>query len=688
MRLATTKHTNSSSRQTISRIFITLPAEIPAISTGVLSCISRGIYSALLQEDPDAFPLLPEKTLYILRECTHKKNVKDADRLYRFIVGNGLQCYSFWADHIIPLFGFSGTLQQAVQAFHRVVHPTVQTWRAIIALHIKFAKSSMVLSLYDLMLTNAVAPDRVTYLHAIQACGLESALSSGMRIHNHVIEDGYDSNSSVANTLIDMYSKCGQMDEACCVFNHLSSKSVVSWGALIGGYSKKGQCHKVFELVIKMQQNKVKINNIIISCILKSCNTPESLAEGRLTHILAINGGVESDSLATRALINMYISCNSLQDAQSVFDSTKQIDMKSWGTMTAGYAQSGLGDAACQLFQEMQQNGHQLDRVILLCMVQACQSTESSKEGRLIHQRILKEGFETYIHLGNALIDMHVVRGSLEDAQNVFDRLVTKDVISWAAIISGYVQHDCSEVALSLFDSMQESHIEPDILIYLWVLKACAKLRSLGPGISLHNDILYKGFESDISVCGSLIDMYSGCGSLEEALFLFNSVSDPSIVLWGAMISGCVQHGHDLLALDLFKRMQRQGLQPDTALSTSLLKACSRTGSIEEGRILHRNLDRHELKLNTTLANCIIDMYSKCGSIAEAHETFESLPTRGVSCWSTMIIAYIEANLIHPAFDLIDKMLEEGISPDKTLFLHLCKTCGQIKATGWANLVF
>jgi pentatricopeptide repeat protein len=53
--------------------------------------------------------------------------------------------------------------------------------------------------------------------------------------------------------MVDMYAKCGSMEDACKVFNKMSSQNVVSWNATILGHVKCGQAQKALELFQQMQ---------------------------------------------------------------------------------------------------------------------------------------------------------------------------------------------------------------------------------------------------------------------------------------------------------------------------------------------------------------------------------------------------------------------------------------------------
>jgi pentatricopeptide repeat protein len=80
-----------------------------------------------------------------------------------------------------------------------------------------------------------VQPDSVTFVGVLNACASVFALEEGRRVHEQIIESGQGSDVFVGSTLVDMYAKCGSMDDACGVFNKLPAPNVVTWNAILAG---------------------------------------------------------------------------------------------------------------------------------------------------------------------------------------------------------------------------------------------------------------------------------------------------------------------------------------------------------------------------------------------------------------------------------------------------------------------
>jgi len=103
-----------------------------------------------------------------------------------------------------------------------------------------------------------VQPNPVTFVGVLNACASVVALQEGRRVHQQILENGYESNVFVGNRLINMYAKCWNVEDACRVFNEMPLRNVVSWTSLILGHVNYGQGRKARELFQLMQWEGLK----------------------------------------------------------------------------------------------------------------------------------------------------------------------------------------------------------------------------------------------------------------------------------------------------------------------------------------------------------------------------------------------------------------------------------------------
>ncbi len=229
--------------------------------------------------------------------------------------------------------------------------------------------------------------------------------------------------------------------------------------------------------------------------------------------------------------------------------------MVSWNALILGHVKCGQGQKALELFQQMQDEGLQSDRVTSGGLLNACASVVALKEGRDAHEQIIQRGWESDVFLMSSLVDMYAKCGSMEDASRVFKnrKMPSLDVVPWNTMICGQWQK-----VLELFQEIQKEGVQPDLRTFVELLNACASVVALEEGRHAHRQIIEHGWDSDIIVGNSLIDMYSKCGSLEDACKVFESMASHDVITWNAMISGHVKCGEGQKALELFHQMERR----------------------------------------------------------------------------------------------------------------------------------
>lgn len=123
---------------------------------------------------------------------------------------------------------------------------------------------------------------------------------------------------------MNMYAKCGSMEEANLIFSQLQLKSIVSWNTMIGGYSQNSLPNEALQLFLDMQK-QLKPDDVTMACVLPACAGLAALEKGREIHGHILRKGYFSDLHVACALVDMYVKCGFL--AQQLFDMIPNKDM-------------------------------------------------------------------------------------------------------------------------------------------------------------------------------------------------------------------------------------------------------------------------------------------------------------------------------------------------------------------------
>ncbi|KAJ7514127.1 hypothetical protein O6H91_23G029100 [Diphasiastrum complanatum] len=524
------------------------------------------------------------------------------------------------------------------------------------------------LHMLELMVQQTTKPPIHAYVCLLKGCSRRKALAEGKQVHALIVQSVLDSNIFLANTLVHMYSKCGSVLHALKVFKNMPQHNVYSWTAIISAYADSGEVEEAINLFQQMQETGLAPDKILFVVVLKACANLAALEQGKQLHSEIIKSGFQSDVVVGSTLVNMYAKCGCTEDARELFDNMSERDVVSWTAMIAGYAQNGLGKEALALYEQMKQEGMQPNNVTLVLLLKACASLAALEQGKQLHSAIIKRGFQSDVVVGSTLVDMYAKCGCTEDASEVFDNMGERDVVSWTAMIAGYAQNGLGKEALALYKQMKQEGVQPDNVTFVLLLKACASLAALEQGKQLHSEIIKRGFQSDVVVGNTLVNMYAKCGCTEDARELFDNMSERDVVSWTGMIAGYAQNGLGKEALALFVQMQREGTKPNEVTYISVLSACAHSGLVDQGRYFFDSMCKnHGVTPTKEHYACMVDLLGRAGCLADAELFINKMPIQPNSVvWMTLLGAarnHGHAEIGRRAFDRVVKLETKSAAP-------------------------
>ncbi|OVA14852.1 Pentatricopeptide repeat [Macleaya cordata] len=203
-----------------------------------------------------------------------------------------------------------------------------------------------------------------------------------------------------------------------------------------------------------------------------------------------------------------------------------------------------------------------------------------------------------------------------------------RDVVSWTVLIEGNRNAGRLNDALFAFERMQFSGVEPNRVTMVNALSACASSGVLEMGVWIHDYITRNGWEFDVILGTSLIDMYGKCGKIEMGLCVFESMSEKNVFTWNSLIRGLALAKNVEEALDWFFKMQKEGIKADEVTLIGVLCACSHGGLVERGRQIFRLLinGNYGFSPNIKHYGCMVDLLGRAGFLEEALEFIEYMP--------------------------------------------------------------
>ncbi|CAI9103584.1 OLC1v1002097C1 [Oldenlandia corymbosa var. corymbosa] len=435
--------------------------------------------------------------------------------------------------------------------------------------------------------------------------------------------------SFLATNVIKSYFEKGQVREAQILFDEMPTKDVVTWTAMISGYTSCNlhkRAWEVFREMITDSRGAVP-NEYTFSSALKACKGMESHFCGLLVHGLVIKYPMRGCIYVENVLLDMYATCSSTMDeASMLFEEISNKNDVSWTTLIAGYTHKNDGYGALRVFRQMLMEEAKLNPFCTSIIVRACASIGSYGYGKQMHAAVVKYGFESNITVMNSILDMYCRCSFLSDAEECFHGMTEKNSITWNTLIAGYEKSD-SHKSLIMYSRMESEGYSSNCFTFTSILAAVSNLAVLSFGEQIHGRIIQRGLGGDVEMDNALIDMYAKCGNIINSRKIFDQMPWKNLLSWTSMMIGYGSHGYGKEAVELFDEMVKSGTRPDYIVFMAVLSACSHAGLVEEGlRYFRSMIGDYNIKLEQGVYGCVVDLLGRAGKVEEAYELIKSMP--------------------------------------------------------------
>ncbi|GLT91684.1 hypothetical protein SLE2022_095600 [Rubroshorea leprosula] len=507
------------------------------------------------------------------------------------------------------------------------------------------------------------------------------------QIHSALIARGFSRRSLHLKILLRviLVSRPKDLAYASLVFNRIAAPTVRLWNTMIGEYSASSHPQMSLVYYTRMRRLGVLPNKHTFPLLLKSFFKLKREDPFQVfAHIVKFGWGFHD--FVRNSLIAAFANCGYLESARQVFHESKVgDDVVAWTAMLDGYVRNGQAAEGIKCFLEMRSMGVKVDEVTVVSILSAAGILGDIWFGRCVHGFYIETGkVKLDVYVCSALVDMYSKSGCCDDARKVFDEMPSKNVVSWSALIAGYVQCNRSKDALFVFQDMLVENVKPNQMTLSSILTACAHLGALDQGKWIHAYIVGNKLEMNSAVGTALISMYAKCGCLDEASLVFETMPRKHVYAWTAMINGFAVHGDAQRALKMFTQMLSTGVQPTGVTFISVLTACSHGGLVDEGRKLFEMMKQsYHIEPNVDHYGCMADLLGRAGYLEEARKLIEEMPMEPTpSVWG----ALFGACMIHKAYDLGEYVgqhliqLQPHHSGRYALLANLYSTCQKWKA--------
>ncbi|CAO2841443.1 unnamed protein product [Amaranthus hypochondriacus] len=588
----------------------------------------------------------PEFYVELLQGCVYDQSYFLGQQIHGLIIKKGeiFIKNEYIQTKLVIFYAKCDELDSARRLFTRLCIKNVFSWAAIIGLYSRIGLNEQALFGYCEMLENGVFPDNFVIPNALKACGASQCNVFGRGIHGFMIKVGFEECMYVASSLVDMYGKCGILEDAKKVFDEMSVKNSVVWNSMIVGYVQNGMNEEAIQLFYDMRFEETEPTRVTMSSLLSASANLGAVEEGSQGHALAVLYGLELDSILGSSLINFYSKIGWVEDAELVFTRMVEKDAVTWNLLISCYVQQGFAEIAVNTCRVMRSKGLRFDCVTMASFFSACADTGDIELGKQGHCYCIRNRLDSDVAVASSLVSMYSKCKEIGYAERVFDSSLEKDLVLWNALLAACAERGLGGKALELFYQMQLQGFRPNVIS--WNSLLCALLRN---------------------------------HQVDEAKNMFLQMHllgfEPNIVTWTTLLTGLAQNGLAVEAILHFQKMQESGLQPNTMTLTGLLSACIDMTSLLLGKSIHGYVIRQYHQFTVELSTSLVDMYAKCGNITHARMIFNMTSDKSLALYNAMISGYGLHSKVSDALALYEHMQEEGIEPDDVTFTSVLSAC-------------
>ncbi|KAM4117941.1 hypothetical protein ACJW30_02G164100 [Castanea mollissima] len=487
--------------------------------------------------NPDAVSIIS-----VLSACSKLQAVLLGKSAHAFSVRKQLASDLKVTNALLAFYSDCHQLSSSVQLFNTTAVRNVVSWNTLISGYVHNGDVEKATALLHQMHKDGMELDLVTLISIIPVFSERKDLLQGMAIHDFAIKTGIDSDVSLLNALISMYCYCRDLEAGRSLFEVMSQRNVVSWNALITGCRYHNLQNEVLVLFSHMIREGQRPNYVTLLNLLPLCCTQ---LQGKSIHAFAVRTGVVKETPLVSSLIFMYARFENINLCLLVFQMGKKGDISLWNAVMSVHVQTKNAIKAVAFFCDLLQLGLQPDKITVLSLISACVQINSINLTHSVLAYLICMGFDRYVVICNALIDLYAKCGYILKAEKLFDGLVEKDAISWSVMINGYGLHGDGEAALDLLSQMELLGMRPDDVIYLNILSACSHSGLVEQGRVAFNSLLEYGISPKMEHYSCMVDLLGRTGHLNEAYEIVKGLPcKPSVSLLESLLGACRIHGN------------------------------------------------------------------------------------------------------------------------------------------------
>lgn len=464
--------------------------QIAIPSSGICSQIEKLVLYKRYREALEMFEFLESKGGYevgsstydaLVSACIGLKSIRGVKRVFSYMISNGFEFDQYMKNRVLLMHVRCGMMIDARNLFEEMPERNLVSWNTIIGGLVDSGEFMEAFQLFLEMWEEFSDGESRIFATMIRASAGLGLIFAGRQFHSCCVKMGVAVDIFVSCALIDMYSKCGNIEDAHCVFDELPKKTTVGWNTIIAGYALHGYSEEALSMYYDMRDSGVQMDHFTFSMIIRICARLASLEHAKQAHAGLVRHGFGLDIVANTSLVDFYSKWGRIEDARHVFDQMPTKNVISWNALIGGYGNHGRGDEAVEMFEKMLQEGMVPNHVTFLAVLSACSRSGLSERGWEIFESMSRDYKINPRAMHYAcMVELLGQEGNLDEAFALIRTAPFKPTANmWAALLTACRVHENLE--LGKFAAEELYGMEPEKLsnyvVLLNIYNSCGKLK-------------------------------------------------------------------------------------------------------------------------------------------------------------------------------------------------------------------
>eukprot|EP01018_Ginkgo_biloba_P002828 Gb_14729 [translate_table: standard] len=396
----------------------------------------------------------------VLSACRNAACLQHGKHIHAHIIKIGFDSNTYVGSAIIHMYANCGSIEDAHKVYNTIPERDMVVRTAMLAGYGKHGYSKKAFHIFQQMHHAGMKLDQSAFACALSSCASLAALEQGKQVHACIIRSGFELKVITGTALIDMYAKCGSIVKAHHVFDEMSQLDVVSWNAMIVGYSKHGQGKEALQLFEKMQKSGMKPDDITFVGVLSACGHAGLVDEGwHYFQSMSQDHGIASKVEHYACMVDLLARAGHLNEAYSLIKKMPfDHDAAVWGALLGGcrvHNNMGLGKIAAEHLYELepQSSGHYVVLSNIYAALGRWDDVEKVRKA-MKDRGVKKEPGCSWIVINNRVHTFHVGDSSHPQTKDIHTAL---DILARQMKKEGYVPR--TNFVLHDVEEEQKEHI-------------------------------------------------------------------------------------------------------------------------------------------------------------------------------------------------------------------------------------